>query len=388
MAAISPPGVIGRGFAKKRARALASLALALLVGAYAACVGRSSGQERADGSFAALVASLSEPGGYFDTDNLITNERSYLHVMPVLERHSVEGGAYLGVGPDQNFSYMAEIRPDVAFLVDIRRDNLLLHLVFKALFEIADNRIEYLALLFGRPVPPNAAAWRERSLAEMVAYVAGTPAVERAVEGSRRRVDAAIREFGLTLSDDDLETIDRFHRTFIDEGPSLKFRSHGRQPRYFYPSYRDLLLETDTRGEPGHYLASKESFVFLKRLQEADAVVPVVGDLAGRHALRAIGRHMSESGLTLSAFYTSNVEFYLARSGTFAAFVENLRALPRDENSVLIRSVFHGVFGPHPNAVPGYGSTQLVHSVDAMLEGWSAGRYRSYWELVTSDILD
>ena len=35
-------------------------------------------------SFGALVASLSEPGGYFDTDNLISNERSYLHVVPTL----------------------------------------------------------------------------------------------------------------------------------------------------------------------------------------------------------------------------------------------------------------------------------------------------------------
>ncbi len=96
---------------------------------------------------------------------------------------------------------------------------------------------------------------------------------------------------------------------------------------------------------------------------------------------------MSEHGLTLSAFYTSNVEYYLARSGTFAAFVENVRAVPRDESSVVIRSVFHSFFGPHPDAVPGYASTQLVHSVDAMLAGWSAGRYRSYWELVTSDVL-
>ena len=85
-------------------------------------------------SFAALSEQLSEPNGDFDTDNLISNESSYLHVMPALEQGGVTGGAYIGVGPDQNFSYIARIRPASAFIIDIRRDNLLLHLLFKALF--------------------------------------------------------------------------------------------------------------------------------------------------------------------------------------------------------------------------------------------------------------
>ena len=82
------------------------------------------------------MAQLSERGGYFDTDNLISNEKSYLHVIPALRDGGVTGGAYIGVGPDQNFSYIAQVRPAIAFIVDIRRDNLLLHLLFKALFSI------------------------------------------------------------------------------------------------------------------------------------------------------------------------------------------------------------------------------------------------------------
>ena len=79
---------------------------------------------RADTTFAALVERLSESGGYFDTDNLISNESSYLHVMGALREIGVRGGAYIGVGPDQNFSYIARIRPSIAFIIDIRRDNL------------------------------------------------------------------------------------------------------------------------------------------------------------------------------------------------------------------------------------------------------------------------
>ena len=87
------------------------------------------GHVQAPATFAARIAQLSEPGGYFDTDNLISNERSYLHVAPALRNPSLRGGAYVGVGPDQNFSYIAQIRPSIAFIVDLRRDNLLLHLL-------------------------------------------------------------------------------------------------------------------------------------------------------------------------------------------------------------------------------------------------------------------
>ena len=88
-------------------------------------------------AFASTVASLSERGGYFDTDNLISNERSYLQVIPDLRERGVRGGAYIGVGPDQNFSYISEVRPAVAYIIDVRRDNMLLHLLFKALFEVS-----------------------------------------------------------------------------------------------------------------------------------------------------------------------------------------------------------------------------------------------------------
>ena len=100
---------------------------------------------RDDTTFAGMVARLSEPAGYFDSDNLISNETSYLHAVSHLRAGGVKGGAYIGVGPDQNFSYIAAIRPTIAFMIDIRRDNLLMHLMFKALFERSQNRFEFLS---------------------------------------------------------------------------------------------------------------------------------------------------------------------------------------------------------------------------------------------------
>ena len=248
------------------------------------------GNVQAPPAFASLVAQLSEPGGYFDTDNLISNERSYLHVVPALRDPGLAGGAYIGVGPDQNFSYIAQVRPGIAFIVDLRRDNLLLHLVFKALFSMSETRVDYLSLLFGRAIPPKLADWRRADLDAIIDHVAGPRLPEAAITELRERVDARIESFGLSLSEADLATIDRFHRRFISAGLALKFQTTGRQPQSYYPTYRDLLIETDRQLQRRNYLASEDDFQFVRSLQQRDLVVPVVGDLAGPSALAAIGR--------------------------------------------------------------------------------------------------
>ncbi|HSR43232.1 MAG TPA: hypothetical protein VLL48_13685, partial [Longimicrobiales bacterium] len=343
----------------------------------------------ADSSFAALVERLSEPEGYFDTDNLISNETSYLHVIGALERLGVTGGAYVGVGPDQNFSYMARIRPEVAFIVDVRRDNLLQHLLFKALFEGARSRAEYLALWTGRKTPERPDGWADAGVEELVAAVDAAPASAETAEDAVREVLASVLSYGLDLSAEDLATIERFHRTFIRRGLDLRFTSHGRPPRFFYPTLRELILARDLEGRRSNYLARPEDFRFLKELQAAHRVVPVVGDLAGPHALGAIGEEARRRGLAVSALYTSNVEFYLMwRGGRFSAFAETVAGLPRDRRSVIIRSCFNRCASAHPRAVPGHYSTQLLQRIDDFVEGWREGGYDGYWDLVTRESLE
>jgi hypothetical protein len=291
-------------------------------------------------AFAQTIAELSEPGGYFDTDNLISNERSYLSVLSDFERAGLRGGVYVGVGPDQNFSYIAHLRPELAVIVDIRRDNLLLHLLFKALFAVSPNRTAYLAQLVGRAPPALPAGASVQELAAAVDRARQLDAA--AVDALRRRLDTAIAATGVPLSPDDRTTIDRFHRTFIAAGLDLQFTSTGRPPQSYYPTYRDLLLETDERGRPGHFLATDESYAFMKSLQDLNGVVPVTGDLAGRHALAALGRRLAARNQQVTAVYASNVEFYLRRSGTLARFYDNLRALPLAPGAALIRSRFGG----------------------------------------------
>ena len=102
---------------------------------------------------AALIDRLSEPNGEFFSDNFISNETSYLQIADDLPEVVAKGGVYVGVGPEQNFSYIALTEPDLAFIIDIRRDNLVLHLLYKAIFELADDRASFLALLTGREAP-------------------------------------------------------------------------------------------------------------------------------------------------------------------------------------------------------------------------------------------
>jgi hypothetical protein len=327
-------------------------------------------------SFAADIAALSETEVYIDTDNLISNEWSYLSVIGDIEGGGLRGGAYVGVGPDQNFSYIAAARPDVAFIIDIRRDNLLLHLLFKALFSMARTRVEYLALLCGRAVPADAEAWKSRSIGDITRYVDNAPPpAAAAVTALRARVTARIASFGVPLSAADMKTIDRFHRRFIEAGLDLRFQSFGRAPQDRYPNFRQLLLEVDGAGKQRNYLASEDAFAFVKSLEARNRVIPVVGNLGGRTALLSIGRWLEAHDEKLSLLYASNVEFYLFREDAFAQFVDNLTHLPHTRRALLIRSVFGGGGGY------GGGSVSLTQNIPELLDGYSRGRYRQYWEL-------
>ena len=336
--------------------------------------------------FAETISALSETGGYFDTDNLISNERSYLHALSDLRAAGTRGGVYLGVGPGQNFSYIAEIEPELAFIVDIRRDNVLQHLIYKALFEASEDRVGFLARLTGRPIP-RVTGGESATIDSIVAALDREPATSASAQEARSAIARAIPGFGLALEPGDLETIARFHDEFIRFGLDLRFRSHGRAPQFYYPTLRELVLEVDREGRRASYLSTEERYRRVRRLQLEDRVLPVVADLAGDTGLKAIGALLEERGLRVSAFYTSNVEFYLYGDRTFPRFIENLRALPLAEDAVLIKAFFRGFQGSHPRQVTGYYSTQLVQEARVLLEGWDSGEYRSYWDIVTRGLV-
>jgi len=343
-----------------------------------------------DSAFAKLVQRLSEPGGYFDSDNLISNETSYLHVLDGMRRLKVQGGAYIGVGPDQNFSYIAAIRPDIAFMIDIRRDNLLEHLMFKALFGMSRNRIEYLCLLFGKPLPRDIERWGSKSIQDLVDYIDETHTDADVVDSVQSGISQRVRHFGIPLSTLDLETIARIRDAFVRDSLDLRYSSIGRAPRPYHPTYRQLLVERDRAGHQANFLASEDAFQYVRSMEARDLIVPVVGNAAGDHALVAIGQYIGERNDKVSAIYISNVEQYLIRDGGFPQFAENVKLLPRDRRSVIIRSFFgygygFGTAGTHPLNVAGHYSTQILQTLDAFVATYDSGAVRSYYDLISKN---
>ena len=365
---------------KRRTPSAAAAILAVFIAIIAALHGSTPAQIPASPSFARQVRELSEPGGTFDTDNLISNERSYLHVLPALKQLRVSGGTYVGVGPDQNFSYISAIRPSMAFLIDVRRDNLLLHLLFKALFQTSDTRAEYLSRLFGRRLPNPPDQWHAATLDKIASQLDAAVPREDDVRALRRQTDVQIASFGVPLTAQDFATIDRFHRRFIDGGLSLKFQTWGRAPRSYYPTYRDLLFETDREKRRGNFLNSEDDYQFVRGLQQRDLIIPVVGDLSGASALAAIAQAMRRRGDVLSAIYVSNVELYLFQDGVFPRYVDNLVTMPHNSRSVIIRSIFAGPGAwSMPDTLPGYASASVVQRMD----DFAAHKYSTYSELLS-----
>ncbi|HJU75033.1 MAG TPA: hypothetical protein VJ717_14915 [Gemmatimonadaceae bacterium] len=347
----------------------------------------STGAEQA---FATKVAQLSEQPGFFDSDNLISNESSYLHPIGALRALRVRGGAYIGVGPDQSFSYIAAIRPRIAYVIDIRRDNLIQHLLFKALFDRSRNRMEYLCRWLGYDVPRDVERWSGKPITDIVAYLDSQPPNEPSAAAERAAVAARVQTYRVPLDQRDLATLDRFHAAFQGERLDLRFTSLNRMPRPGYPTLRELILERDLEGKQASYLAREDDWLFIKNLQSRHLVIPVVGDLAGQHALAAIGRDAAQQDLEVSALYVSNVEQYLWRDGTFQQFAETAAKLPRNARSVLIRSYFGRNFGtPHPmSRGPASLSNQLMQRLSDFAARQNGGGWSSYWDLVTLGSID
>jgi len=139
------------------------------------------------------------------------------------------------------------------------------------------------------------------------------------------------------------------------------------------------MIDRDGSGRQGHFLASEDGFQFVRDLQARDLVIPVVGDLSGSSAIRKVGRAIAARGEKLSAYYVSNVEFYLFADGTYPQFIANLKPIPHAGNAVIIRSFF-GRSGVTPSRA-GDNSASQLQSIDELLQRVASGQVRSYYDL-------
>lgn len=330
-------------------------------------------------AFTAMVRALSEPDSQFITDNMISNETSYLQVAGALAK-APPGGAYIGVGPEQNFTYIALTRPKVAFIVDIRRQNLIEQLLYKAIFTEATSRAHFLALLVGRTHVAAGDPGAAGTVEQVMAHAEKSPADAAVFNATHERLRAAI-EKELPLDAEDKKTLELTHRAFFKGQLDIRFELKEKNGRK-YPTLRELLAQPDPDGAPRGFLASEEAFRFVQTMEREGRVIPVVGDFAGDRAMPGIAAEIKKQGLTVSAFYVSNVEQYLFEPKVWPKWARNVAALPVDEQSVFIRC-YLDQGKKHPAQMKGHRTATVLQKVADFNARQAKKPFASWWEVAT-----
>ena len=294
-----------------------------------------------DQEFWKLSVDSSEPDGYFRSDNLLSNEIWFQYVIPDLVQRTKPGGVYLGVGPEQNFSYIAAIKPKIAIITDVRRGNLHTQLMYKALFELSADRAEFVSRLFTKKRPEGLGPKSTASDIFNAFWNVDTSPDPVYKENLKAIDDLLTKKHSLPLTTEDLAGIEYVYYNFYYFGPVINYNSSsgsgiGRGGNYV--NYADLMVATDGAGVSRSYLANDENFKVLKDLEEKNLIVPVIGNFGGPKALRAVGKWVRDHGATVTAYYLSNVEQYLVQDGIWQNFCGNVASMPLDESSTFIRS--------------------------------------------------
>ena len=305
-----------------------------------------------DEQFWKLSTTFSEQDGMFRSDNLLSNELNFQYVIPDLLQKAKQGRVYMGVGPEQNFTYIVALKPAMAFIVDVRHGNLDVHLMYKALFELSTDRADFVSRLFSRTRPTDLDT--ESSVRDIFEAYANTEPNRDLFDSNLKAIEDLLKNrHNFSLSPGDMEGIEWALSNYYRFGPSINYNSSaaaaapeivgstgfGARNRGFGGvTYADLMMAEDGKGQYRGYLATEENFKFLKDLETKNLLVPVVGDFGGSKAIREIGKYLKSNDAMVSAFYLSNVEQYLSQDGKTAAFLGNVATLPIDESSTFIRS--------------------------------------------------
>jgi hypothetical protein len=330
----------------------------------------------------------SEDCGIFRSENYLSNEISFQNVIVPLKSAAKSGAVYMGVGPEQNFTYIVALQPKMAFIVDVRCGNMREHMMYKAIFEMSDNRADFLARLFCRKRP---AGLTEKSTADELFAAFSKVQPDRAYfEKNRMDIEELLtKTHKFALSGDDLDGIDTIYGVFFQYGPNINYSATPFGPGFSgrngnMPNYADLMTATDQQGknEIGtnrSFLASEENYRIIRDLEKKNLIVPLVGNFAGPKAIRSVGKYLKEHEAIVSAFYLSNVEQYLFMDGIADNFFENVKTLPVDTSSTFLRS---GRPGGQLGGGIGGGLVSMLSSIQDVLRAYDAGRLRQWGDVI------
>ena len=372
------------GSRRNRSRIVSASILGCLMtlsGAASQAGAQSDGPARAltDREFWDLIVNLSEPDGFFEEENYVSNELGYQRSMRQLQQQVAAGGVFVGVGPEQNFHYIAALKPSIAFIVDIRRQNAIEHLMYKALFELAADRVDLVGKLFSRPRPPALNADVDvAALFQAYGSVRADDQLFRATfEGMEQTL---ITRHGFPLDQKDRASLLKVFTAFRDKGPELMYVFRGTPEAH--PTYERMMTASDESGQRWSFRASNEAFEYVRSKQRQNLVVPVVGDFAGPKALRAIGDYVRGRNGRIDLFYLSNVEPYLFSAGQSRQFYDNVLTMPFSDSAIFIRAFF-GATTRECGALRPTIRTPVISSVAAVLDAHRRGALTTQCELVS-----
>ncbi len=334
--------------------------------------------------FKRLIADFSEPSGDFISDNLISNETAYLPVLNKLQELKASGGAYIGVGPEQNFSYIAKIRPRIAFIVDIRHMAVTQHLMYKAIFHLSSDRAQFLSRLLSRPLASEKPLTANATMSELLKYFGAAKADEKTFAANLAAIRQTIeKDFEMKLSEFEVKELTYLLSSFKADGLDIAFRLGGGWSSF--PSLNEVLAQTDPSGKSNHFLASADDYNYLRQMHLKNLIIPINGDFAGKKALASVGDYLRKNNVTVTAFYLSNVEQYLFGDGVFSDFAANVKKLPINEQSLFIRSIWDRY--DHPAHLPGHLFTMILQRMPVFVKDFEANRYRYYYQLLDTNYI-
>ena len=336
--------------------------------------------------FVRLIQEFSEEGGEFHSDNLISNETTNLQIADQLKTLHTPGGAYIGVGAEQNFNFIAQTKPRIAFIVDVRRLAVVQHLIYKALFQLSPTRGEFLSRLLSRPLGKTPAG--NAILNDLVQHFSNAAADEKLYAANLAEIRKLIKnDFQFTLNEQENQGLDYVMGEFKTNGLELayKLKTGGGMRGGMFPTFKEILTQTDLHGQQGTFLARDENYNFVRELHRKNLIIPITGNFAGTKAFAAVNGYLRKYNLTVATMYTSNVEQYLFQYHVFEGFAENVKRLPTNEKSLFIRTINSRI--RHPARVSGVMFTTLMQRIPLFLEDYKAEKYSSYDNLVTTNYI-
>jgi hypothetical protein len=220
------------------------------------------------------------PARHFPVSNEYRHDLLYPHLRGL-------GGALVGVGSDQNYTMAAAAGSELLLLVDYDPRQPLTHLMYRALVSASPTRQE----LLGR-----FAAARASETAALIA--------EALADDPRR--DAVVRYF--------------------------------RERRPWFARYLERSARRTHHGAPVAWVGDDAMYAHIRALHRAGRIVAFNGDVTGDRTLRAVGDVARRIGTIVRVVYFSNAEQFF-RYGP--GFVANMKNLPTDERTVVVRTVHH-----------------------------------------------